>query len=180
MSVGKSKSSSSSKPLTPQQVTGYFSEIDRLSGGRLGEVAKTGTADVSYAQLTPEQLRSIGGAGATRTAAVERTRQQAGERIGADPSLTTFQQLRANQLADQDAAAQIDAISKETEAILAQIAAGENAKLYDSQSANARRDLEDLMALADIYFGGKGSSSSSSGRGFSVGIGNSGSAATMG
>lgn len=168
MSIGGGKSKSSSKPLSAAGVATYFDKIDDLSGGRLGQFATGGTPGVEYAPLTADELRSLGGAGATRTAAVQRTRDQAGERIGADPSLTTFQRVRANQMADTDASTQLDAISKETEALLTQIAGDERSKQYQAGVNNAQLSREDMLALADIFFGGRGQSSSS--RAFNFGL----------
>lgn len=167
MSVGKSKSKSSSAPLSPQQVAGYFQQLDRLVGGRLGEFATGGTPATPYEGLTTEQLRALGGAGATRESAAERARRQAIEEIAADPSLTTFQRTRARQLADQDFADRLDAIARETEAGLAEMASEEARRRYEADRLNAALTREDLEALANIFFGGRGQTSSSTSRGFS-------------
>lgn len=212
ISVGVSKSknkasqASSSAPLTPEQLRGYFSEVDDISGGRLGEYAKTGTdatdyrgfalagesADgrpaietASYQQLTPDQLRGLGGAGETRRAAIERSRDRAREEIAADPSLSVSQRFRARQLTDEGAGTDLDAVNRETEALLTQLAGGERqqsfaadaaraeainrissdelSRRYQAELAKAGLTAADLDQLAQIFYGGKGQTSTSFG-----------------
>lgn len=212
ISVGSKKQTSqeSSKPLTPEQVRGYFSDVDSISGGRLGEFARTGTgatdyrgfalagesADgrptieaASYQELTPDQLRSLGGAGETRRAAIERSRGRAREEIAADPSLSVAQRFRARQLTDEGASTDLDAVNRETEALLTQLAGGERqqsfaadaaraeavnkisseelSRRYQAELAKAGLTAADLDQLAQIYYGGKGTTST----GYSKGTG---------
>lgn len=137
--------------------------------------------EVSYQSLTPEQLRDFGGAGATRELQATRARQQAVEELTADPSLSTFQRQRTRQLTDQDYGDRLDAIAKETEALMTgaaqtdaqrQFEAGkartdvrsnEAARRYEAALKNANLTREDLITLANIFFGGRGQASSGSG-----------------
>jgi hypothetical protein len=216
ISVGSKKQSSqeqsTTKPLTPEQVRAYFSDVDEISGGRLSRFATEGTAPVdyqglalageapggrqtiqtaSYQQLTPDELRAVGGAGETRRFAIERARKQAVGDQAADPSLSVAQRFRARQLTDQDAGDQLDAVNRETEALITQLAGGEREKAFTADAARAQAinqitseelsrryqaDLAkagltaaDLDQLAQIYYGGKGQTSS--GTGFSKGSG---------
>ena len=152
----------------------YFSQINANSGGRLNSFAVNGTPAVNYAPLTAEELRSLGGAGATRIASAERQQGQATERINADPSLSVFQKQRALQLTGQDASSNIDAINKETEAMIAQLADAQHKAQYGAALNNAGLTAKDMELLAQIFFGGKGSNSSSSGSGFNFGVGSGG------
>jgi hypothetical protein len=174
MSVGKSKSksSSSSKPLTADEVATYFSKIDELSGGRLGDYARTGTQATQYMPLTTEQIQSLGGLGATRELQTNRARAQAIQEIASDPSLSVFQKQRARQLTDRDYTDALDAIAKETEAAIGGTAERDKVRQYQSELANNALRLEDLQTLAQIFFGGRGQTSSSSSRSsdFSLGF----------
>lgn len=221
MSVGKSpktKNNNSSTPLTPEQVSGYFNALDTLTGGshtapgsdsagRLSTFAMQGSPAVDYAgagaagraqaaQIGDQtaNIRALGGLGATQTAEVNRARQQAIEQIGADAGLDVTQKARSRQLSDNDYAARLAAIAKESEAAIGQAGlstaatnagfqqqanlANQSAALeearrrYAADVRNADLTKEDLMALAQIYFGGKGTTStgSSSGGGWSFGL----------
>ncbi len=203
----KSNQQSSTQQLTPKQVRAYFSEVDDISGGRLSRFATEGTAPVdysgfalageapggrqgiqtaSYQELTPDQLRAVGGAGETRRFAIERARQQAVDDQAADPSLSVAQRFRARQLTDRDAGDQLDAVNRETEALITQLAGAEREKSFGADAARAdainritseeltrryQAELQkagltaaDLDQLAQIYYGGKGQNSSSTGR----------------
>jgi hypothetical protein len=219
-SKSKSNQQSQTSQLTPAQVRAYFSDVDEISGGRLSRYATEGTAPVdyqglalageapggrqtiqtaSYQQLTPDELRAVGGAGETRRFAIERARKQAVGDQAADPSLSVAQRFRARQLTDQDAGDQLDAVNRETEALITQLAGGEREKAFTADAARAQAinqitseelsrryqaELDkagltaaDLDQLAQIYYGGKGQQSSSVGRsgsgsfGFNFGIG---------
>lgn len=159
MSFGKSESES--KPLTPHQVQQYWNTIDANTGGRLGGWAAEGTQATEYQKLTPEQILAVGGLGATQTAEVERMRQQGRQEVAADPSLSMFQRQRTNQLADQDVQARLNAIAKETEAAVSGLAGQENKLAYQADVANQQLTRDDLLALANIFFGGKGNTSNS-------------------
>lgn len=210
----KSTQSSSSAPLTAAQLEAYYQNLDKLSGGRLKAFATEGTAPTDYNgialegeaangrptiqtarynELTPEQLRAVGGAGETRRLAIERARTRSVEEQASDPSLSVAQRFRARQLTDQDAAAQLDAINKETEAALTGVASeqrgrtlaadsaraeainaitqSELGRRYEAALTNAGLTAKDLELLADIYFGGKGQQSSSFGHSKSSGFG---------
>jgi hypothetical protein len=246
-SSSKQKSQSSSAPLNPDQVAGYFKKLDDQTGGsdiygsvevpvygkkarligtrteqrvigrnpgRLEQFAQQGTpsvdyqavdpagyfdTDVTYRPVSDEQLRNLGGAGATRELSARRARQQAIEELTADPSLTTFQRQRTRQLTDRDYSDALDAIGKETEAALTSAAleqalreqAGraatadqkqrqaaflqtERGRQYDAAVRNADLTREDLLALAEIFFGGKGQVSQSTSKGKSSSLNFSG------
>lgn len=206
MSVGKSKSKSSTTQLTPDQVAGYFNKLNQVSGGKLSGFARNGTAgqvepfqrldqgtldSLNYNQLTPEQLQAVGGAGATRINSANSSRDQAVQEITSDPSLSVYQKQRAKQLTNQETQDRLDAINKETEAAIANLAsqqaartfdanktradviAQDNARAFDASKAVADLTREDLDALARIFFGGKGSNSSSKSSSFDFGVGGS-------
>jgi hypothetical protein len=142
--------------LTPEQLRTYFTEMDVLSGGRLGNFAEGGG---EYRPTSDAELRSLGGAGASREAASLKARADAVGEISADPSMSVYQRQRARQLTDNDYSARMDAIKKETEALQA-------------AGASQRHDayLKELELLSNIFYGGKGSnaqSTSSSGSGSS-------------
>lgn len=191
LSLGRRKSSQQqqSAPLTPDEVAGYFGKIDELTGGRLGGYAREGTAPIDYESptyegATPEQIRALGGAGATRELKANQARARAIEEIGADPSFSVAQKQRARQLTDADYGDRLDAIAKETEATLAgtaidesgrryQAGADEARRRYEAQLRNAGLRAEDIERIAGIFFGGKGTQSSggSTARGFDFGFG---------
>lgn len=237
----KSESQSSSSPLTAKEMQPYWQQLNRNSGKRLNVFAKNGTpetdykgvdnptqyfsADFSYAPLARDlsyqpvsdnQLKSLGGAGATRELAADRAHKQALEQNFADAGLTLAQRQRSNQLENQDYAANRDAIAREVEAAITQAAlqqaqssqagrqaqagfdagqwateldarraaaqqqqdlAGflqsESGKQYQAAAANAGLTRDDMLALAQIYFEGKGqksiSGSKASGNSFGFG-----------
>lgn len=201
---GKSKSSTTSvsKPLSPAEVGGYFTYLDGLSGGRLDAFAKNGTREthyvpaaksVGYQMLTADELRGLGGLGATRESAARRELDGALENLAADPRLSVAQHLRGKQLANTDYMDRLDAINQEREAAISQLASQERGRDYEARAADrmafmeeAQRDYsaraanagltrDDLQALAEIYFGGKGqvttsTSKTSSGGGLLGGI----------
>lgn len=170
MSFGKNKQKQESKPLTAAQVQTYFDQLNQNTGGRLGSFATTGTRPVAYQALTPDELRALGGAGATRRNEQMQARTRAIEEIEADPSLTIAQKQRARQLTDADVNARLDAIAAETEAIMTDAAARERLRQYESELTSAGLTREDLEALADIFFGGAGNVSRSRGSQFNLGI----------
>lgn len=159
--------SSLSRPLGPDELTDYFSEINSLTkgarapGGRLFQFARSGTPAVNYKAPTNAQIKGLGGFGATRKADVERARAEELEQIMADPSLSVFQNRRSRQLVNQDAATSRDAINQEIEAAIAEAAFERAAKQYDSGVRNSDRLREDMALLAEIFFGGKGQETTS-------------------
>lgn len=159
VNLGKSnsKSNQSSDVLSPDEVSAYFDKINELSGGNLSNFAKGNNA---FTGLSPDQIKSLGGLGATRTNQITSERDRVNSDYGADSSLSVAQKLRAQQLNNNSANSNLDAIAKETEAAITGLA-----NSNEINKAKFRR--EDLSALADIFFGGKGqrsqgSSSSSS------------------
>ena len=195
MSFGKSKSESSSAPLTPEQVQGYYDQLDTNTGGNLSQFAAADFAPVQLdraaftptAALTPAELSKIGGAGATRQLGLTRSRDNTFNRTRADPSLSVFQRNRSNQLTTDDFNDRSDAINKETEALLSQFlsrnrefeagqnqfganfSAGQNAAQFESGVTNRNLERDRLTALANIFFGGKGQVSSGKSSGFNIG-----------
>ncbi len=164
MSLGKGKSSSN--PLNPNQVAKYFNRLDELSGYRLGGFARGGTPDVDFRGLSTQQIRNLGGAGATRELKAQEANDQALEQIDSDPSLSVFQKQRARQLNNDSYRSSLDAIAKETEAALSQQANSDNINRFQSDQINSTRLREDMETLARIFFGGRGTSSKS--RNFNV------------
>lgn len=145
--------------------------------GRLLNWARNGTAEVDYQGLTPEQLRAVGGAGATRLLAVDRAYGDREEQLGSDPSMTLLQRNYARGLNTREATASRDAVNKEVEAALAGVMQEEAKRRYDAGVRNANLTREDLELLAKMYQGFIGqqstssSSSTQSGRGSSSGFG---------
>lgn len=178
-SMGGSSSKSSSKPLTPKQVQGYYTQLDANSGGRLADFALNGTqptqynplgaagqvsapqaqasnvgyqpmdfsarlqaptvapaATVAYQGMTPEQVTALGGLGALREQQARRGTQQTLAQYAADPSLSTFQKFRADQLERQDLGATLDALAGEREAAITQMLADQSGKTLTADLAN--------------------------------------------
>ncbi|PJE79285.1 hypothetical protein CI610_01750 [invertebrate metagenome] len=160
---GSSKSStkSSSRVSTSEELEAYFSKINQLSGGRLQQMATQGTPTTQYNQLTPEELKRIGGAGETRRNVIYSNLSNTMDRVSKDPSMTYAQKQRSNQLANEAATNQLDAINKETEAALTGLSSQERMRDYQARLANAGLTRQDLALLSQIYFGGKGQYSQS-------------------
>jgi hypothetical protein len=123
---------------------GYLQQLDRYTGGKKGrpgrikQFATQGTqttqrqgvdpsaafaykplnADVGYKSVSPEQLKALGGAGATREMSADRTYQRLLDQVGADPSMSLYQRDVSRKDATRDLADSRDAISKESEAAL--------------------------------------------------------------
>ena len=181
-SLGGSKSKSSTNPLTPTQVQGYYNQLNANTGGRLADFATTGTQPTAYqgigaagrvsaprttaAQaaytplnvgsmvsapgsltaarvglnaLTPEQVTAAGGLGALREQVARRQNAQTLAQYAADPSLTTFQRLRADQLQWQDFNSTLDALAAEREAAITGL-------LNDQQARQLQADLANQQA----------------------------------
>ncbi|MFO1359617.1 hypothetical protein [Plasticicumulans sp.] len=160
--------------ITPERVTAaQVGEVPRVQAGTIaapgtvqaGTIAAPGTVQaervstgrpdltadaVTYNELTPAQLQALGGLGATRTADTERARRQAIEQIRSDASLDVFQRGRSRQLTDQDYTARLDAINKETEAAISQLASEQRARTLAAQTANADRALQAGTANAQM------------------------------
>jgi hypothetical protein len=237
----KSNSVSTSTPLTANQVNRYYRKLNKNSGGRLKDWARSGTeeteyqgvsnasqyfstdlgyqprsADVTYQAVSDDRIKALGGLVATRNLQNQKARQQAIDEITGDAGLTLAQRQRSTQLTDRDYADRQDAIAKEIEGQITQAAleqaqadqagrmaqagfdadqwmreyegrqnqAGQSQALaaflqseagrdYEARARNAGLKREDLLALAEIYFGGKGdiTTSSSNSRGSSAGGG---------
>lgn len=170
--MGKETSSSqqSSGPISPRRVAGYFRELDKLTGGRLDDFARGGTPTADFNPLNPEQIRALGGLGATRTNQVQDARRQALEEINADASLTLPQRMRARQLTDTDAQNRLDAILKESEGAITQTAERQGLNAFEAAMANNLLTRGDMEALARMFYGGmaqQGQTSSSSREGLS-------------
>lgn len=177
MSLGggknESTSESSSRPTTPEELQGYFNNLNQLSGGKLGSWATSGSAQTQYNPLSQAQLEAIGGAGATRQAEVDLALADQQEKIAANSAMTYAQQQQANQNAFESAMTQKDAINKEVEAAMTGLMSQEAMREYQANLANAGLTSKDLALLSQIYYGGKGqhSSGQSSGSGFNASIG---------
>lgn len=167
MSLGggsnESSSQQESRPTTPEELQGYFNNLNQLSGGKLGGWAQTGTAQTHYNPLSQAQLEAIGGAGATRQAEVDLALADQQEKIAANSAMTYAQQQQANQKAYETAITQKDAINKEVEAAMSGLASQEAMRAYQANLANAGLTSKDLALLSQIYFGGKGQHSTSQG-----------------
>lgn len=77
-------------------------------------------ADLTYRPVGNDQIRALGGAGATRELNAQRARQMALDEMTADPTLTVAQRQRSSQMTNRDYTDMLDAIGKESEASLTQ------------------------------------------------------------
>lgn len=177
-------SKSSSKPLKPKELQGYYDNLNANSGGRLADFASTGTqptaytpvgdagrvtapqaqatmlgyqqqdiagrlqaptlgpaAQVNYSALTPEQVTAAGGLGALREQVARRQNAQTLAQFAADPSLTTFQRLRANQLENQDFGGTLDALAAEREAAITGLLSEQAQRTLQADLANQQASL---------------------------------------
>lgn len=193
-SLGGSSSKSSSKPLTPTQLQGYYNTLNSNSGGRLADFARAGTAPtaytpvgdagrvtapqvnaaalnyqpadiagrlsaptlgaaerVGYNALTPEQVSAAGGLGALREQVARRQNAQSLAQFAADPSLTTFQRLRANQLENQDFAGTLDALALEREAAITGLLSDNAQRTLQADLAN--QSASNQFGLAGAQMG---------------------------
>ncbi len=177
MSIGggsqESSSSQESRQTTPEELQAYFNQLNKTSGGRMGDWATQGTAPTQYNALTQQQLQNIGGAGATRQAAVDQSLSDQQDQIGSNSGLTYAQSNQANQQAVDSATTQKDAINKEVEAAMTGLAGQENQRMYSADLANNQQLAQDMALLSQIFYGGKGqySSGSSSGSGWNANVG---------
>jgi hypothetical protein len=94
------------------------------------------TREVGYTELTPEQATAVGGLGALREQQARRANSQTLAQYAADPGLSTFQRLRANQLEQQDFGATLDALAQEREAAIVQLLADQRARTLQADLAN--------------------------------------------
>ena len=164
-----STSQSTSRPTTAAELEKYFNSINSLSGGKMGSWAQSGTAQTQYNPLTQAQLESIGGAGATRQAKVDLALADQQGQIASNSGLTYAQRQQANQKAYETAMTQKDSINKEVEAAMTGLASEEAMRQYQANLANAGLTAQDLSLLSQIYFGGKGQHSQSTGSSSSSG-----------
>lgn len=178
----QARSSTNSGEYNPTEVQQYYNKINQLSGGRLMKFAHEGTAptdynSVAYKGVTPAQIRALGGLGASQKADLKSNYNDQLAKVGADASLDPFQKQRSSQLDTQDYNTQLGAINKENEANITGLAAGQaqtkfadsadqSMKDYQARLANNQLTSQDLLNLAQIYFGGKGQYSD--GRSFST------------
>lgn len=165
---GKQSSKSSSRQTTPKELEQYFKSLGALSGGRLGDWATQGTAQTQYNALTPQQLQAVGGAGATRTAALNQSLQNQQDQINQNTGMTYAQRGQANQQATDTYNQQADAINKEVEAATTGLASQEQMRQYQANLANAQLSAQDLALLSQIYYGGKGQYSDSRSSGWNA------------
>ena len=160
MSIGggsnESSGEQSSRPTTPEELDAYFNSLNQLSGGRLGTWGTQGTQATYYDPLTQQQLQAIGGAGATRTNALNESLENQQDQINRNASMTYAQQSQANQNAMDSYNQQADAINKEVEAAMTGLASQEAMRKYQADLANAGLTAQDLALLSQIYYGGKG------------------------
>lgn len=181
LGFGKTEQSQSSRPLRPYELEGYWNKLDETLGGRLGRFAvdENNIQTADYTPISEDQLRALGGAGASRELAVQRALTRQLEEARANPALSLVQQQRVSQLANQDASAQLDAIAKETEAAMSSLAGEQDWRKYLADAARAQRltdvPLSQLEALANIFYGGRGQKSSGESSSFNLsgGIGSS-------
>lgn len=93
-------------------------------------------ATVAYQGLAPEQVQALGGLGALREQQARRGSQQTLAQYAADPGLSTFQKLRADQLERQDLGSTLDALNQEREAQITQYLTGQQDQVLRADLAN--------------------------------------------
>lgn len=174
---GKSDSSqqSTSAVSTPEQLEAYFNSMNQMSGGQLGSWAQNGTQQTQYNALTQGQLEAIGGAGATRKSEIDMALADQQEQLNQNSSLTYAQTQQGGQQAYETAMTQKDAVNKEVEAAMTGLASQEAMNTYQADLANAGLTANDMALLSQIYFGGKGQYSQSTGDSSSWNMNTSGS-----
>jgi hypothetical protein len=158
---GRSKSKSSSKALTAEQVQEYWDQVDSNSGGRLNSFAKNGTAETNYSMLSADDIRAVGGMGESQRNQIQTGLDNQLNDLNDDASITTSQRIRATQLANESASGALNAVNKESEALATQILEGQNSADYQARLRNSQLTREDLESLSAMFFGGKGQNSSS-------------------
>lgn len=190
-SLGGSSSKSSSKPLTPTQVQGYYNQLDANTGGRLADFAMNGTqptqytpigapervtapsmtaaslgyqptdvasqlkapggsvaARVKYNALSPEQVTALGGLGALREQMARRQNAQTLAQYAADPSLSVYQRLRANQLENQNLSGTLDALAQEREAGITGLLSDQALRTLQADTSNQAASTQVSLANA--------------------------------
>ncbi len=163
---GQQSSKSKTRQTTSKELEHYFNSMNALSGGQLGDWAQQGTAETQYNALTPQQLQAIGGAGATRTAALNQSLEDQQGQINKNPSMTYAQQNQANQQAYNTYNQQTDAVNKETEAAISGLSSQEQMRKYQADLANAGLSAQDMALLSQMYYGGMGQKSDSNSKGW--------------
>ena len=158
---GKSKSSSSSKALTAEQVQEYWDQVDSNSGGRLNDFAKNGTQETFFNMLSEDDIRAIGGMGETQRNEIRTSLDNQLSDLNDDASLTTSQRIRASQLANDSASSSLNAINKENEAAATRVLEQQNMADYQARLRNSQLSREDMESISAMFFGGKGQNSSS-------------------
>ena len=163
-----SKSDQSSRVSTPEELQAYFNQLDKTTGGRLGQMATEGTAPTQYNALSQQELQNIGGAGATRQAVIDQGLTNQQDQINSNNSMTYAQRNQANQQATENAMTQKDAINKEVEAAMTGLASQENQRQYGADLTNNQQLAQDMALLSQIFYGGKGQYSTGSGRSYGL------------
>ncbi len=163
-----SKSDQSSRVSTPEELQAYFSQLDKTTGGQLGQLASDGTAPTQYNALTQQQLQNVGGAGATRQAGIDQSLSDQQNQINSNNTMTYAQRNQANQQASENAMTQKDAVNKEVEAAMSGLASQENQRQYGADLTNNQQLAQDLSLLSQIFYGGKGQHSSGSSRSYGL------------
>lgn len=158
-SFSSSTSEQSSEPLSAAELSTYFGNLNKISGGRLNRFAKDGTLPVAYKAPTASQVKALGGLGATQKLDIRRAQQQQLDQITSDPSLSAFQKVRGEQLTNQDALQQTQALDKETEAAITALLQDSAKTSTETGFRNSEQRRQDAQALAEIFFGGKGQKS---------------------
>ena len=200
------QSNSWSAPLSAKAQGRYWNWLDKKTGGDLNQFALEGTQpvnyggvanpaqffsrDVGYRGPSDDQLKALGGLGATRLDMADKQYKKLVDENNADAGMTLAQRQRSNQLVNQDYSSQRDAISKETEAAITQAAferaaqdmagrgnqsqldaelakflQGEGDRNYAAELANSQLPMQRFQGLSDIYAKGKGQKQASSATG---------------
>lgn len=145
----RKKDKSNTRPTGTGEYAGYAAGLDTLTGGRFGKFAKEGTRT-----LTAEEIQATAGRRATDVNEVGTRRAQAIAELSANPDATIFQRQDAAQRGNRDVASRLDAINKETEAGIGDLAQ------YNNGLTSA-----DLKLLIEAYYSGKGSVTTTKGSG---------------
>lgn len=134
----------------PQATTAALGYQSADIAGQLQAPTLGPAAQVNYSALTPDQVTAAGGLGALREQAARRQNAQTLAQFAADPSLTTFQRLRANQMENQDFGGTLDALATEREAAITGLLSDQQARTLQADLANQQATNQASLASAQL------------------------------
>lgn len=164
--VSSQGSSQQSTQTTPAQLQAYFDQMNAISGGRMGSYAQSGSGrvaydasaaapvayrgdvsgrvsallgaagPVAYQGVSADQLRAVGGLGATRTLSAQQAYGDRAAQLRSDPSMTLAQRQYAGGLNTRELAQTQDAIGREAEAAISAMAQEDALRNYTARAAD--------------------------------------------